>query len=185
MKLNFTGLCRNNYGPPRNFVQKKGLWEGPVRVDGTQLSGWTIYPLEFTSAWVRRSVLDELWELITAHFNSNWFHSLSNWNNSPEPDQSVKTPTMTRFVLTLSSEPADTFIPFNQWGLGNRGVVFVNGFNIGRFSEIGPTRTFYVPAPLLTQGRNTVIDSFRNICYPINCLSYFSCRLTCLHSSTP
>lgn len=50
--------------------------------------------------------------------------------------------------------PADTFLDMSGWG---KGVAFVNGFNIGRFWEIGPQRRLYVPAPLLKRGENIVI----------------------------
>jgi len=70
------------------------------------------------------------------------------------------TPTLTRSILTISGTPTDTFLNAGEFGTGNRGVVFVNGFNIGRFSVIGPTKTMYIPAPLLQSGRNTVSYSF-------------------------
>lgn len=41
---------------------------------------------------------------------------------------------MTKAVLTISTTPTDTFIQTADWGKGNRGVVFVNGFNIGKNS---------------------------------------------------
>jgi len=34
--------------------------------------------------------------------------------------------------------------------------VWVNGFLLGRYWEIGPQETLYVPAPLVKSGRNTV-----------------------------
>ena len=37
-----------------------------------------------------------------------------------------------------------------------KGVVFVNGFNLGRYWEIGPQETLSVPGPLLKQGDNEV-----------------------------
>ena len=40
------------------------------------------------------------------------------------------------------------------WG---KGCVLVNGFNIGRFWEIGPQKRLYIPAPLLRQGKNEII----------------------------
>ena len=33
----------------------------------------------------------------------------------------------------------------------------MNGFNIGRFWEIGPQKRLYIPAPLLKQGENEII----------------------------
>ena len=40
-------LGRVNYGKPHDFNQKKGLWEGPVSIDGDILSNWTIMLLQF------------------------------------------------------------------------------------------------------------------------------------------
>ena len=33
----------------------------------------------------------------------------------------------------------------------------VNGFNLGRYWNVGPQKTLYVPAPLLREGENEVI----------------------------
>lgn len=48
----------------------------------------------------------------------------------------------------------DTFLDMKGWG---KGCVFINGFNLGRYWEIGPQRTLYVPAPLLKKGTNEII----------------------------
>lgn len=37
-----------------------------------------------------------------------------------------------------------------------KGVVFVNGVNLGRYWKVGPQRTLYVPAPVLRRGINKV-----------------------------
>ena len=58
-----------------------------------------------------------------------------------------------RFTLHVD-ETADTFLDFQGWG---KGCVFVNGFNLGRFWEIGPQRRLYIPAPLLRTGENEII----------------------------
>ncbi len=52
-----------------------------------------------------------------------------------------------------ADEMGDTFLELAGWG---KGCVFVNGFNIGRYWEIGPQKRLYVPAPLLRQGKNEV-----------------------------
>jgi beta-galactosidase len=49
---------------------------------------------------------------------------------------------------------ADTFIDMQGW---TKGVVFINGFNLGRYWERGPQRTLYVPAPLLRTGDNEIV----------------------------
>ncbi len=51
-------------------------------------------------------------------------------------------------------EMADTFIALDGWG---KGCVHVNGFNIGRFWEIGPQKRLYIPAPLLKKGKNEIL----------------------------
>ena len=40
---------------------------------------------------------------------------------------------------------------------GVKGVVWINGFNLGRYWNIGPGETLYVPAPLLKPGRNEIV----------------------------
>ena len=35
-------------------------------------------------------------------------------------------------------------------------MVFVNGFNLGRYWRVGPQATLYLPAPVLKQGQNEV-----------------------------
>ncbi len=51
-------------------------------------------------------------------------------------------------------EPADTFLALPGW---TKGVVWLNGFNLGRYWDRGPQKTLYVPAPLLKRGRNELI----------------------------
>ena len=51
-------------------------------------------------------------------------------------------------------EPADTFLSMEGW---KKGVAFLNGFNLGRYWEIGPTKTLYIPAPLLRKGKNEIL----------------------------
>lgn len=62
-------------------------------------------------------------------------------------------PAFYRFDLEVD-ETGDTFLELEGWG---KGCVFINGFNIGRFWEIGPQKRLYIPAPLLRTGHNEVI----------------------------
>ncbi|HEX8342757.1 MAG TPA: beta-galactosidase [Tepidisphaeraceae bacterium] len=52
------------------------------------------------------------------------------------------------------AEVGDTFLDVR--GLG-KGVLWVNGHNLGRFWNIGPTQTMYCPGPWLRKGRNEVV----------------------------
>ncbi len=62
-------------------------------------------------------------------------------------------PAFYRFTFT-ADEPGDTFLDTEGFG---KGCAFVNGFNIGRFWEIGPQKRLYIPAPLLKKGANEII----------------------------
>ncbi|MER6943143.1 beta-galactosidase family protein [Nonomuraea sp. NPDC000554] len=58
-----------------------------------------------------------------------------------------------RAVLTVA-EPAEAFLALPGWG---HGIVWVNGFCLGRYWSIGPQRTLYLPSPVLRTGDNEVI----------------------------
>lgn len=49
---------------------------------------------------------------------------------------------------------ADTFLYLDNF---KKGFVTVNGFNLGRYWEIGPQRSLYVPASILKEGENEMI----------------------------
>ena len=49
--------------------------------------------------------------------------------------------------------PADLFLDTLHWG---KGLVWVNGFLLGRYWRRGPQRTLIVPAPVVHAGRNEV-----------------------------
>ena len=78
-----------------------------------------------------------------------------------------KVPDLTRYIsknkegrptlYTASFEvkqPGDTFLDMRGWG---KGIVFVNGHNLGRYWKIGPQQTLYVPGCWLTKGKNEVV----------------------------
>ncbi|NDW19902.1 hypothetical protein D0T53_13465 [Dysgonomonas sp. 216] len=48
----------------------------------------------------------------------------------------------------------DTFIDMMNW---KKGMVYINGHNIGRFWEIGPQQTLYMPGCWLKKGENEII----------------------------
>jgi len=48
----------------------------------------------------------------------------------------------------------DTYLDMSRW---KKGVVWVNGHNLGRYWEIGPQQRLYCPAPFLKVGRNDVV----------------------------
>ncbi|WP_426588173.1 glycoside hydrolase family 35 protein [Mucilaginibacter sp. R-33] len=48
----------------------------------------------------------------------------------------------------------DTFLDMKNWG---KGIVFVNGINIGRYWKIGPQQTLYLPGCWLKKGTNSIV----------------------------
>lgn len=53
-----------------------------------------------------------------------------------------------------ATEQKDVFLNVSNWG---KGIVWVNGHCLGRFWNIGPTQTMYLPAPWIRKGRNEVV----------------------------
>jgi beta-galactosidase len=48
----------------------------------------------------------------------------------------------------------DTFLDLRGWG---KGLVWINGHNLGRYWRIGPQQSLFVPAPWLKRGENEAI----------------------------
>jgi hypothetical protein len=48
----------------------------------------------------------------------------------------------------------DTYLDVSQW---EKGVVWVNGHNLGRYWNIGPQKQLYCPAPWLKKGKNEIV----------------------------
>ena len=48
----------------------------------------------------------------------------------------------------------DVFINVENWG---KGIVFVNGHHLGRFWNVGPQQTLYLPGCWLKKGKNSII----------------------------
>ncbi|HEY7878389.1 MAG TPA: hypothetical protein VIC55_09200 [Gemmatimonadaceae bacterium] len=61
-------------------------------------------------------------------------------------------PTVYRGSFTLD-RTGDTFLDMREW---TRGVVFVNGSNLGRYWRVGPQQTLYLPGAWMRRGRNEI-----------------------------
>lgn len=94
---------------------------------------------------------------LDGHMHNHWLQYTLPLDNIEKVDFTKEyekgLPGFYRFTLTVN-EPADTFLAFDGWG---KGCIFVNGFHIGRFWEIGPQKRLYIPAPLLKNGQNEII----------------------------
>jgi len=106
---------------------RKGIIS-PVTVAGVELRGWTMYGLPF--------------DTLPAPVHAGDL-----------PRSSPGTPTVYRGAFTLTAV-GDTFFDMRGW---DKGIVFVNGHNLGRYWKVGPQQTLYVPGAWLHRGRNTVV----------------------------
>ena len=80
--------------------------------------------------------------------------NLENLEFVPGTDLNINSPVFLRGYLDIEDAPCDTFLRLDGF---KKGFVTVNGFNLGRYWDIGPTTTLYVPAPMLKKGRNEII----------------------------
>jgi beta-galactosidase len=55
------------------------------------------------------------------------------------------------FIVT---DPADTFLDLSLFG---KGFVFLNGRNLGKYWQIGPQQTLYIPGCWLKKGKNELV----------------------------
>lgn len=67
--------------------------------------------------------------------------------------QKDNTPVVRKGTFTLK-ETADTYLDMQKWG---KGMVWVNGKNLGKYWEIGPQQTLYLPAEWLKKGKNEIV----------------------------
>jgi beta-galactosidase len=57
-------------------------------------------------------------------------------------------------MFELTQTPADTYIDMSQF---KKGVVWVNGHNLGRYWYVGPQQRLYCPASWLKKGTNEIV----------------------------
>jgi len=72
------------------------------------------------------------------------------WPFSTKP---AAAPALHRGTFRLTAT-GDTFLDMRGWG---KGIVWVNGHNLGRYWRIGPQQSLFVPAPWLKPGANQII----------------------------
>jgi beta-galactosidase GanA len=88
------------------------------------------------------------WEIFSLPFDGNYLEALNFSSANPtQPGAFFKG----EFELALTG---DTYLDLSQW---QKGVVWVNGHNLGRYWEIGPQKQLYCPAPWLKKGKNEII----------------------------
>ena len=69
------------------------------------------------------------------------------------PDAESAVPAFHLFEFDLDEEPSDTFLKFP----GAHGLTWLNGCPLGRYWDIGPDKTLYVPASWQRRGKNRLV----------------------------
>ncbi len=121
-------LGRVDYG--QRIGEPKGVIGG-VQLHGRPLTEWQVLPIE-------AATLPE---------HCPWTA------DGAEVIGALAGPILARGRLTVI-ESTDLFLDTAGWG---KGLVWFNGFLLGRYWRRGPQRTLYVPAPLVRAGANDVV----------------------------
>ncbi|HEY3481687.1 MAG TPA: hypothetical protein VGL02_22545, partial [Streptomyces sp.] len=100
---------------------------GGASVDGEPLTGWDVLPLDL--------------------------ESLPTPTETSTVDGPVAGPVLLRGEVDVDA-PADLFLDTGEWG---KGLVWFNGFALGRYWRRGPQRTLYVPRPVVRAGGNELV----------------------------
>lgn len=127
------GMGHINYG--RGMTgDRKGI-VGEVRFNGKPLKNWTVAPKPLSEATVADAQKSKAQDkkMPGGHF---------------------------RGEFTVSGKLGDTFLDMSKWG---KGVVYVNGRNLGRYwsqtragEPVGPQLRLFCPAPFLKKGKNVI-----------------------------
>lgn len=107
--------------------ERQGM-NGAVRLAGRELTGWQVLPLP----------MDNIEALPFGGM---------------EPSKGALGPAFYKGQFELN-DVGDTFLDTRGWG---KGAIWVNDHAVGRFWNVGPQQTLYVPAPWLKKGRNEIV----------------------------
>ncbi len=124
-------MGRVNFGI--GIADHKGI-HGSVKLGGDFLGNWSVYSFPLDEKMLARLKYQKL-------------------KGDDETATGKKGPAFWRATWKIK-KPGDTFLDMRSWG---KGVVWVNGHCLGRFWNIGPTQTMYVPGPWLKRGKNEII----------------------------
>lgn len=107
-------------------MDRKGLF-GPVKLDGMPLVGWSIHAMPLRDRDIPSA--------------------------APVAVPNPRRGSHFRATVVLDAPPEDTFLDMSKY---TKGMVWVNGRNLGRYWNIGPQFRLYCPASWLKQGENIV-----------------------------
>jgi beta-galactosidase GanA len=122
-------MGRINYG--KNLIDRKGITDS-VTLNGTTLLNWQVYNLPMDKKFI--------WDLRSSGKSLN------------KPGVFFKG----NFVLSRGEADlySDTYVDISNY---TKGVVWVNGHNLGRYWNIGPQKRLFCPSTWLREGMNEIM----------------------------
>ncbi len=130
-------MGRVNFG--QEVHDRKGL-RAPVKIDDVVLNGWEIYNLPLDDAML-------------AELNYAALLSVASPSGGQGEGRPAAQPAFYRATVNVKT-PGDTFLDMRPWG---KGYAWVNDHNLGRYWNIGPQQTMYIPGPWLKAGANEIV----------------------------
>lgn len=128
-------MGRINYGS-EIVHNTKGIIS-PITIAGQEISGnWEMFQLPM-------SEVPDFSKLGQNVYN----------NGTSQANRLKDCPALYEGTFTLD-ETGDTFIDMEAWG---KGIIFINGHNIGRYWKVGPQQTLYIPGVWLNKGENKIV----------------------------
>jgi beta-galactosidase len=128
-------MGRVNFGV--EVHDRKGL-HAPVKLGGQELNDWQVFNLPFDEKMLADMHIGPLpyqWRIDQAGLI---------WKSKPG---------LWRMVISVE-KLGDTWLDMRPWG---KGYAWVNGHNLGRYWNIGPQQTMYVPGAWLKKGANEIV----------------------------
>ena len=165
LRIFVEAMGRINWG--HKMQDRKGLSGKPTITEHgitTKLSGWNIYPFALGEGNppLRYKPIRQGDAMHCSAGRSDQPAAGSD-QHAASPDQLLTgpdQPALYKASFTTYSK-ADIFLDMHSF---NKGMVWVNGHNLGRYWNIGPTQTMYLPGVWLKKGKNEVV--VMDLCKP-------------------
>lgn len=128
-------MGRINYGS-EIVHNNKGIIS-PVKIAGREITGeWDMYQLPMSEVPDLSKLTGDVYD-----------------NNESASAKLKDCPVIYSGTFTLD-KIGDTFIDMENWG---KGIIFINEINIGRYWQVGPQQTLYIPGVWLKKGENKIV----------------------------
>jgi beta-galactosidase len=136
------GMGRINYG--KKIIDRKGITDS-VTLNGSTLLNWQAYKLPMDRKYI--------------------FDLRSTATTSKKPGMFFRG----NFFLTRAegNTGADTYLDMSNYV---KGIVWINGHNLGRYWNLGPQKRLYCPASFMREGMNEIMifDLHQTVTKPIS-----------------